>query len=92
MNHDHFAVTEREMKRWELLEKVIDGRLTLAGLCYTANMPRVARILVPGVPHHITQRGNNRQDVFYADVAGTSISTCWSATRNAMDWACSATA
>ena len=24
-------------------------------------------MLVPGVPHHITQRGNNRQDVFYAD-------------------------
>jgi putative transposase len=30
-------------------------------------MPRVARIVVPGVPHHITQRGNNRQDVFFAD-------------------------
>jgi putative transposase len=30
-------------------------------------MPRVARIVVPGVPHHITQRGNNRQDVFFVD-------------------------
>jgi putative transposase len=30
-------------------------------------MPRVARIVLPGVPHHITQRGNNRQDVFFAD-------------------------
>ena len=30
-------------------------------------MPRVARIIVPGYPHHITQRGNNRQDVFYVD-------------------------
>jgi len=28
-------------------------------------MPRVARIVVPGCPHHITQRGNNRQDVFF---------------------------
>lgn len=28
-------------------------------------MPRVARIVVPGLPHHITQRGNNRQDVFF---------------------------
>ena len=30
-------------------------------------MPRVARIVVPGVPHHITQRGNNLQDVFFVD-------------------------
>ena len=30
-------------------------------------MPRVARIVVPGMPHHITQRGNNRQDVFFID-------------------------
>jgi putative transposase len=30
-------------------------------------MPRVARIVVPGVPHHITQRGNNRLDVFFVD-------------------------
>jgi len=28
-------------------------------------MPRVARIVVPDCPHHITQRGNNRQDVFF---------------------------
>ena len=30
-------------------------------------MPRVARIVIPGVPHHATQRGNNRQDVFFVD-------------------------
>lgn len=30
-------------------------------------MPRVARIVLPGQPHHITQRGNNRQDVFFVD-------------------------
>ena len=30
-------------------------------------MPRVARIVVPGVPHHVTQRGNNRQTVFFSD-------------------------
>ena len=28
---------------------------------------RVGRIVIPGVPHHITQRGNNRQDVFFVD-------------------------
>jgi len=30
-------------------------------------MPRVGRIVIPGCPHHITQRGNNRQDVFFVD-------------------------
>lgn len=30
-------------------------------------MPRVARIVLPGQPHHITQCGNNRQDVFFVD-------------------------
>ena len=30
-------------------------------------MPRVARIVLPGVAHHVTQRGNNRQDVFFVD-------------------------
>src|SRR5581483_10522908 len=30
-------------------------------------MPRRPRVVVPGVPHHITQRGNNRQAVFACD-------------------------
>jgi hypothetical protein len=30
-------------------------------------MPRVAHIVLPGVPHHITRRGNNRQDLFFVD-------------------------
>ncbi len=30
-------------------------------------MARLARIVVPGAPHHITQRGNNQQDVFFVD-------------------------
>jgi putative transposase len=30
-------------------------------------MPRVARIVVPGLAHHVVQRGNNRQDVFFVD-------------------------
>jgi len=28
-------------------------------------MPRAARIVVPGVPHHVTQRGNRRQPTFF---------------------------
>jgi len=30
-------------------------------------VPRLARIIAPGLPHHITQRGNYRQDVFDDD-------------------------
>ena len=30
-------------------------------------MPRVARIVLAGLPHHVTQRGNNQQDVFFVD-------------------------
>ncbi len=30
-------------------------------------MPRIARIVVPNYPHHITQRGNRRQPVFFND-------------------------
>jgi putative transposase len=29
-------------------------------------MPRIGRVVVPGIPHHITQRGNRRQDVFFS--------------------------
>jgi putative transposase len=30
-------------------------------------MARMARIVIPGYPHHVTQRGNRRQRVFFSD-------------------------
>ena len=30
-------------------------------------MPRIARVVIPGCPHHVTQRGNDRQAVFFTD-------------------------
>ena len=30
-------------------------------------MARLARVVVPGLPHHITQRGNRRQQTFFGD-------------------------
>ena len=30
-------------------------------------MPRRRRLIVPGFPHHVTQRGNNCRDVFYSN-------------------------
>ncbi|MCB1197942.1 MAG: transposase [Deltaproteobacteria bacterium] len=31
-------------------------------------MPRLPRIVIPGLPHHITQRGNRRQKTFFEEV------------------------
>jgi len=30
-------------------------------------MPRIARIIAPGIPHHVTQRGNRRMETFFCD-------------------------
>ena len=30
-------------------------------------MPRIARVTAPGYPHHVTQRGNNRDTVLFDD-------------------------
>ena len=30
-------------------------------------MSRRARVVIPGFAHHVTQRGNNRRDVFFSD-------------------------
>ncbi len=30
-------------------------------------MPRIARVVAPGLPHHVTQRGNRRQRTFFGD-------------------------
>jgi REP-associated tyrosine transposase len=29
-------------------------------------MPRLARVVLPGSPHHVTQRGNHREPIFFA--------------------------
>src|SRR3989442_977095 len=34
-------------------------------LCYPAGMPRLARAVLPDFPHHVTQRGNRRQQTFF---------------------------
>ena len=30
-------------------------------------MARIARVIAPGIPHHVTQRGNRRQQTFFSD-------------------------
>jgi putative transposase len=47
-------------------------------------MTRLARLVVPGVPHHVTQRGNRRETVFfeaadyrfYLDLLGRAAADC----------------
>lgn len=34
-------------------------------------MPRIARVVIQDVPHHVTQRGNRRGDVFFTDADRT---------------------
>ena len=52
---------------------VVDGttvtKPSLPPLTSAATLPRVtriARIVVPGLPHHVTQRGNHRAAMFFA--------------------------
>ena len=35
-------------------------------------MPRQPRTVIPGVPHHVTQRGNGRQRVFFSEDDGNA--------------------
>lgn len=44
-------------------------------------MPRMARVVVPDLPHHVTQRGNRRQAVFLRDED-------WSTYLNVLRTAC----
>ena len=30
-------------------------------------MPRIARAVIEGIPYHVTQRGNRREDIFFED-------------------------
>ena len=42
------------MTNWDVSDSVI-------------SMPRIARVCAEGYPHHITQRGNNKEKVFFDD-------------------------
>jgi len=53
-------------------------------------MGRVARIVVPGVPHHVTQRGRRRQQVFFSEAdyrAYRALLAEWTAEAGLAVWA-----
>ncbi|MDA0339054.1 MAG: transposase [Proteobacteria bacterium] len=54
-------------------------------------MARLARIVVPGIAHHVTQRGNHGQDVFfskadYADYVDLVAESCTAADVSCAAW------
>ncbi len=53
-------------------------------------MPRIARVVVPGIPHHVIKRGNRRQRVFFRQSdykAYKSILARFCARENVEIWA-----
>ena len=53
-------------------------------------MARLARVVVPGLPHHITQRGNRRQKTFFCDDdyrAYIELMSHWCARHGVEIWA-----
>ncbi len=53
-------------------------------------MARIARVVVPGVPHHVTQRGNRRQKTFFSDEdyeVYIELMAEWCAARGVEVWA-----
>lgn len=43
------------------------GRIGAASFHFPYEMARNARVVIPGCAHHVSQRGNHRQDVFLCD-------------------------
>ena len=53
-------------------------------------MARLARVVIPGLPHHVTQRGNRRQAVFFReedDRADNTLVGAWCANHDVAIWA-----
>ncbi|MCH7943057.1 MAG: transposase, partial [Proteobacteria bacterium] len=53
-------------------------------------MARLARVVAPGHPHHVTQRGNRRQQTFFSDDDYRSyleLMSTWCARLNVDVWA-----
>ena len=53
-------------------------------------MARIARVVAPGIPHHVTQRGNRRQQTFFNDEdyqAYLQLMSQWCAKYKVRIWA-----
>lgn len=65
--------------------------IDIVGKCqYLPGMPRLARVVIPGLPHHVTQRGNRRQQAFFIDddyTAYRELMAEWCLERGVAAWA-----
>jgi hypothetical protein len=62
----------------------------LGRIRWIPGMARLARLVVPGLPHHITQRGNGRQQTFLRDddyAAYVELMAEWCGERGVEVWA-----
>ena len=53
-------------------------------------MPRIARVVVPGIPHHVTQRGNRRMKTFLGKTdydAYIDLMAAWCGRHGVKVWA-----
>ena len=53
-------------------------------------MARIARVIAPGLPHHVTQRGNRRQTTFFTEddyCYYLALLQEWSSKHNVLVWA-----
>jgi putative transposase len=55
-------------------------------------MSRLARMVVPGLPHHVTQRGNRREAIFFEMEISRFIATCLRSSYASSAWRCGPTA
>jgi putative transposase len=51
-------------------------------------MPRAARLVVPGIAHHVTQRGNRQQAIFFSDEDRTTYLRILAAALKRFDTKC----
>jgi len=68
MNIPLAPLAARPISACDLLRRGgIGGHDTYTPRCYCPYMARLARIVIPGLPHHVTQRGNRREAIFFQD-------------------------
>jgi hypothetical protein len=55
------------MGAWHQLTFPRSGLGEIVGFRYIGRMARPARLTVPGLPHHVTHRGNRKQRTFFSE-------------------------
>lgn len=68
--HEFEALAEkRKQTPSELIRGLVLGKYgdTIPIACWMFERARMARVVVPGVPNHVTQHGNRREAIFFRD-------------------------